>query len=161
MLVYCSVFDLLNISNIFITSGYRSYARQKSLFDNYVYEEWLKDNSLTQSQLEAKVLQYSAYPGTSEHQSGLCLDLITSSMKEDLVNYASENSKGGIGFAETEEFEWLKENAHKFGFVLRYHDGKQDITGYAYESWHYRFVGIDAATKIYNSGLTLEEWLGK
>ena len=85
----------LGYSNIFITSGYRSYARQKSLFDNYVYDEW------------------------------------------------------------------LKENAHKFGFVLRYHDGKQDITGYAYESWHYRFVGIDAATKIYNSGLTLEEWLGK
>lgn len=146
---------------IFITSGYRSYDRQKSLFDNYVYDEWLKDNTLTLEQCEAKVLEYSAYPGTSEHQSGLCVDFITLDMKTDLVNYSEENTKGGVGFAETQEFEWLKENAHKFGFILRYHDGKQDITGYAYESWHYRFVGIDAATKIYNSGLTLEEWLGK
>ena len=80
-------------------------------------------------------------------------------MKSDLVNYTSENTKGGIGFAETDAFEWLCENAHKFGFILRYPDGKTDETGYSYESWHYRFVGVDAATKIYNANMTLEKWV--
>ena len=147
------------IDDVYITSGYRSYEYQKTLFDNYMYEEYLKDKNLTKAEREEKVRQYSAYPGESEHQSGLCVDFITSQMKSDLVNYSVENTKGGIGFAETETFEWLCENAHKFGFILRYPDGKTDETGYSYESWHYRFVGIDAATKIHNSGKTLEEWV--
>lgn len=147
------------IDDIYITSGYRSYDYQKTLFDNYMYEEYLKDKTLTKAQREEKVRQYSAYPGESEHQSGLCVDFITSDMKSDLVNYTNENTKGGIGFAETEAFSWLCENAHKFGFILRYPDGKTDETGYSYESWHYRFVGIDAATKIHNANTTLEGWV--
>ncbi len=147
------------IDDIYITSGYRSYEYQKTLFDNYMYEEYIKDKTLTKAEREEIVRQYSAYPGESEHQSGLCVDFITSAMKGDLVNYTSENTKGGIGFAETEAFDWLCENAHKFGFILRYPDGKTDETGYSYESWHYRFVGIDAATKIHNSGKTLEKWV--
>ena len=147
------------INDVYITSGYRSYEYQKTLFDNYMYEEYLKDKTLTKAQREEIVRQYSAYPGESEHQSGLCVDFITSAMKGDLVNYTSENTKGGIGFAETDAFEWLCENAHKFGFILRYPDGKTDETGYSYESWHYRFVGIDAATKIHSSGKTLEGWV--
>ena len=80
-----------------------------------------------------------------------------------LWNYGNEtpNNPYDKGFAETAEYKWLKDNAHKFGFILRYPEDKTDITGYAYESWHYRFVGIDAATDIYESGLTLEEYLGK
>ena len=147
------------IDDIYITSGYRSYDYQKTLFDNYMYEEYLKDKTLTKAQREELVRQYSAYPGESEHHTGLCVDFITSALKNDLVNYTKENTKGGIGFAETDAFEWLCENAHKFGFILRYPDGKTDETGYSYESWHYRFVGIDAATKIHNSGKTLEEWV--
>lgn len=147
------------ITNMYITSGYRDYAYQKKLFDNYVYAEWQKDNSLTQEQCKQKVLEYSAYPGTSEHQSGLCADFFVSPGMAELVNYGSESSKGGVGFAETEAYKWLKENAHKFGFILRYPEGKESVTGYSYESWHYRFVGVDAASKIYNSGKTLEEWL--
>ncbi len=147
------------IDDIYITSGYRSYEYQKTLFDNYMYEEYLKDKNLTKAEREELVRQYSAYPGESEHQSGLCVDFITSAMNSDLVNYTSENSKGGIGFAETQAFEWLCENAHKFGFILRYPDGKTDETGYSYESWHYRFVGVDVATKIHNANLTLEEWV--
>ncbi len=147
------------IDDIYITSGYRSYEYQKTLFDNYMYEEYLKDKTLTKAQREEIVRQYSAYPGESEHQSGLCVDFITSAMKSDLVNYTSENTKGGIGFAETDAFEWLSENSYKFGFILRYPDGKTDETGYSYESWHYRFVGIDAATKIHNANLTLEGWV--
>lgn len=147
------------IDNVYITSGYRDYARQKQLFDNYMYEEWQKDKTLTEEQRKQKVLEYAAYPGTSEHQSGLCVDFFVAPGMNELVNNGSESSKGGIGFAETQAYEWLKENAHKFGFILRYPEGKETETGYSYESWHYRFVGIDAATKIYESGETLEGWI--
>lgn len=147
------------IEDCFITSGYRDYAYQQKLFDNYMYAEFESDKTLTEEQRKQKVLEYCAAPGSSEHQTGLCVDFMTTSMS-DLVNYASESQKGGrVGFAETEAFEWLKENAHKFGFILRYPEDKTETTGYAYESWHYRFVGVDAATKMYKSGETLEEWL--
>lgn len=148
--------------NVSITSAYRSYERQKELYDIYFANEKAANPSLTDEQIKALVLTYSAYPGTSEHQTGLCIDLITSEMS-GLWNYGSEtpNNPYDKGFAETEEFQWLKKNAHKFGFILRYPEDKTDITGYAYESWHYRFVGIDAATEIYEAGITLEEYLGK
>ena len=147
------------IDDVYITSGYRDYAYQKKLFDNYMYEEYLKDKTLTAAEREALVRQYSAYPGESEHQSGLCVDFFVVPGMNELVNHGSESQKGGIGFAETRAFEWLCNNAHKFGFIIRYPDGKENETGYSYESWHYRFVGIDAATKIHESGITLEEWL--
>lgn len=146
------------IDDIYVTSGYRDYSYQETLFNNYVYEEWLKDKSLTQEQCKQKVLEYAAYPGTSEHQSGLCIDLLTTG--SELVNYSSETSKAGkIGFSETQAYKWLCENAYKFGFILRYPEDKVDITKYQYESWHYRFVGIDTAKKIHDAGITLEEWL--
>ena len=95
------------------------------------------------------VLSYSAYPGTSEHQTALCVDLITSSGKLD------------VNFAQTEAFAWLSQNAYRFGFILRYPEGKEEVTGYSYEPWHYRFVGREAATDIHFGGLTLETYLGK
>lgn len=146
------------IADIYVTSGYRDYKYQETLFNNYMYEEWLKDKSLTQEECKQKVLEYSAYPGTSEHQSGLCMDLITTDSQ--LVNYSSETTKDGkIGFSETQAYKWLCDNAYRFGFILRYPEDKVDITKYQYESWHYRFVGIDAAKRIHDAGISLEEWL--
>ena len=148
--------------DISITSAYRSYDYQTTLYNRYFEQEKASHPDWSDEQIKKQVLTYSAYPGTSEHQTGLCVDLITSEMS-GLWNYGSEtpNNPYDKGFAETDEFEWLKDNAHKFGIILRYPENKTDITGYSYESWHYRFVGIDAATDIYMQGITLEEYLGK
>lgn len=148
--------------NIYITSGYRSYDYQMSLYHTYYNREKEAHPDWTDEQIKAQVLTYSAYPGTSEHQTGLCMDLFVSPDMQELENYGHEGSyPHDVGFAETDEFQWLLKNAHKFGFILRYPEDKVEITGYAYESWHYRFVGIDAATDIYENNLTLEEYLGK
>ena len=147
---------------VYITSAYRSYDYQMSLYHTYFNKEKAANPSLSDAQIREKVLSYSAYPGTSEHQTGLCMDLFISPGMLELENYGREGTyPDDIGFAETAEYMWLKNNAHKFGFILRYPEDKVDVTGYAYESWHYRFVGIDAATEIYNAGITLEEYLGQ
>ena len=145
---------------ITITSAYRSYSYQKSLFDKYFAEEKAANPNLSDAKIKEIVLGYSAEPGYSEHHSGLCLDFITSGMN-DLYNYGSEtpNNSADRGFAETEEYQWLLENAHRFGFILRYPENKVNETKYNYESWHFRFVGIDAATKIHNKGITLESYV--
>ena len=147
---------------VYITSAYRSYEYQQTLYNTYFEQEKATHPDWSDEQIKAEVLTYSAYPGTSEHQTGLCVDLITDEM-EGLWNYGSETPKNPYdkGFAETDAYTWLLENAHKFGFILRYPEDKTDITGYSYESWHYRFVGVSAATEIYEKGLTLEEYLGK
>ncbi|MFI3260865.1 MAG: D-alanyl-D-alanine carboxypeptidase family protein [bacterium] len=112
--------------SLVITSGYRSYTLQDSIYNNYVKRD---------GQEEADT--YSARPGHSEHQSGLGIDV---------ANY-------------TNEWDWLAKNAHKYGFIVRYPEGKEHITGYMYEPWHLRYLGVDVATKVYNSGLCLEEYL--
>ena len=89
--------------------------------------------------------EYAARPDYSEHQSGLALDIIT---------YGAS----GETFDTTDAFKWLQKNAHKYGFILRYPKDKEDITGYAYESWHYRYLGKDLATKVKKSGLTYDEY---
>ena len=88
-------------------------------------------------------------PGQSEHQSGLAADVSSPS-----VNYALTES-----FGKTDEGIWLAQNAHKFGFIIRFPDGKESITGYLYEPWHIRYVGESVATEIYAKDLTLEEYL--
>lgn len=160
------------ITDICVTSAYRSFARQQQLYETYLERElstisedayralgysYIKTNYLDEGKSKLSyadaakvVLSYSAYPGTSEHQTGLCVDFITDSMDGSLTE----------AFAETEAFAWLSENAYRFGFILRYPKGKEDVTGYTYEPWHYRFVGREAATDIYFSGLTLEQYLG-
>lgn len=149
------------INDVYVTSGYRKYSYQQYLFDLYYNKEKAAHPDWTDEQVKEKVLSYSALPGTSEHHTGLCADLFTGEMLE-LENYGHEgNYPSDKGFAETEAFEWLKDNAHKFGFILRFPKDKTDVTGYAYESWHYRFVGVSVATKIYNEGITLEEYLEK
>lgn len=147
------------ITDTYATSGYRSYARQEYLFNYYLQKESDAHPDWSSEQVKEYVLSYSAYPGTSEHQTGLCVDLMTTSMGE-LFNYASEYGDGTKpGFAETSAYPWLRENAYKFGFILRYPEDKVDVTGYSYESWHYRFVGQAAARAIHDGNLTLEEYL--
>ena len=120
--------------NLSILSPYRSYNTQVSLYNRYVNKD-------------GKVLAdtYSARAGFSEHQTGLAIDIAR---------------RGGNlgGFESTNEFKWLKDNCYKYGFILRYPKGKEWITGYQYEPWHYRYVGIDVATQIYNEGITFEEY---
>lgn len=116
-----------------IISGFRSYSTQKELYDNYAEKDG-KD--------EAD--RYSARPGHSEHQTGLALDLNSLS----------------TSFEDTPEGKWLAKNCYKYGFIIRYQKDKESITGYMYEPWHVRYLGIDLATKVYNSGLCLEEYLG-
>ncbi|MBP5378322.1 MAG: D-alanyl-D-alanine carboxypeptidase family protein [Ruminococcus sp.] len=118
--------------NIVCSSGYRSYENQEKIYNNYV---------ATDGMLKADT--YSARPGHSEHQTGLAID----------VNSISPD------FADTPECAWLEKNAHKYGFIIRYPKGKEAITGFQYEPWHIRFLGVETATAVYNSGLCLEEYL--
>ena len=160
------------VTDVMVTSGYRSYERQAYLFNYYLSEEskGISSNAvacfgydyiqqhyidrglevLSAADAKTVVLSYSAYPGTSEHQTGLCLDFMTSTMT-DLDN----------SFALTPAFEWLINNAYRFGFILRYPEGREGITGYTYEPWHYRFVGREAATDIHFGKITLEQYLGQ
>ncbi len=161
----CDMLDAMEdagITGVTITSGYRTYDYQKTLFDRYCAEESAAHPAWSDDQVKDFVLTYSAYPGTSEHQTGLCMDLITDEMV-GLWNYGIETPANPYdkGFAETKAYTWLCQNAHKYGFILRFPEDKTDVTGYSYESWHYRFVGVAAATEIYEKGITLEEYLGK
>lgn len=135
-------------TDIAVTSGYRSYEYQQILFNTYLGNEMAAHPNWTQAQCEAEVLTYSARPGESEHQTGLCMDLIS-------LNHVVLDES----FAQNPAYAWLTEHAHYFGFVLRYPKDKTDITGYSYEPWHYRFVGVNTATELHEKGITLEEYL--
>lgn len=117
-----------------IISGFRSYDSQNRIYNNYVARD---------GKVEADT--YSARPGHSEHQTGLAIDV------NSLL----------FSFGETKEGQWIQNNAYKYGFIIRYPKGKENITGYRYEPWHLRYVG-DIASKLYNGGdwITLEEYLG-
>lgn len=124
---------------LFGVSGYRSYSTQKAIFTN---------NVNTQGYEQAR--RYSAYPGTSEHQTGLSIDVSSAS-----ANYALEEK-----FGATVEGKWLQSHCADFGFIIRYPNGKEAITGYAYEPWHIRYVGSEMAKAIMSQNLTLEEYFG-
>lgn len=119
---------------IIAVSSYRSYFYQEELYNYYV-----------RTLGEKKALEASAKPGHSEHQTGLVIDI-----------------EGSIGkysdFETTEEFIWMKVNAYKYGFILRYPKNKKNITGFKYEPWHYRYVGKDVAKIIHENNITLEEY---
>ena len=148
------------ITNVTVTSGYRTYDYQKKLFDRYCSEESEAHPTWSESKVESYVLTYSARPGTSEHQTGLCVDLFTDEMA-GLWNFGSEtpDNPWDKGFAETDAYDWLQDHAHEYGFILRFPKNKTEVTGYSYESWHYRYVGVKAATEIHEKGITLEEYL--
>lgn len=115
-----------------IVSGFRSYERQVEVF-----EYWLEVDGAEKAEA------LSAVPGHSEHQTGLVIDV--SSLEQS--------------YGDTDEGRWLAENCHKYGFIIRYPEGKEDITGYAYEPWHLRYLGTSTAKLVRDSGLTLEEFL--
>lgn len=118
----------LTLMNI---SGYRSYNVQDRLYNNYVAVDG-----------QALADTYSSRPGYSEHQAGLATDI----------------NSVEVSFANTPEFRWLQEHAADYGFIMRYPDGLEYITGFSYEPWHYRYVGVDAAQQIVREGLTFDEY---
>lgn len=120
-------------------SGFRSYELQKSVYNKY-----------TRQLGEKTAEMVSAKPGSSEHQTGLAIDISAKS-----INYTLSNS-----FANTREGKWLAQNAAEFGFILRYPKGREAITGYVYEPWHFRYIGKELALDITQKGLTLEEYYG-
>jgi D-alanyl-D-alanine carboxypeptidase len=120
-----------------VYSGYRSYYTQQILYERYSNTDGTDGAD-----------EYSARPGHSEHQAGLAIDISAGVSEEDL--------------SQTETYRWLTENAHRFGFILRYPDGYSDITGYQYEPWHWRYIGTEAALVMYEEQIpTFEEYCGK
>lgn len=125
-------------------SAYRPYNTQLYIFNNDV-KRYMEDG-MTEEEAVAKTRSDTAYPGESEHQSGLAVDILT-------------NGCSLYEFEGTYEAEWLAENAWKFGFILRYPKGKEEITTYVYEPWHFRYVGRYHAKRIYDAGMCLEEYI--
>lgn len=132
--------------HIVICSAYRSVERQKQVFSDSMKER-VKDGLSYWEAYEETSLNV-AVPGTSEHALGLALDLISNQYTE-----LDEKQE------QTAEAKWLAENCYKYGFILRYPSQKTSITGITYEPWHYRYVGVEHATKIMTEGITLEEYL--
>ncbi len=123
--------------SLLLASGYRSYATQRQTYNNYVAQDG-----------QAAADRYSAKPGASEHQAGWAADLATTDWKCYLE----------ICFGQTAAGQWLDAHADEFGFIIRYQDGKEAITGYQYEPWHLRYVGTDLASKVTAAGQVLEEY---
>ena len=121
---------------IYAGSGYRSYSHQLNLYNNYV-----KRDGKTAADT------YSARAGYSEHQTGLAMDIM--------------NARWGYVDDTDKEYTWLINNSYKYGFILRYLEGKEEITGYMYEPWHFRYVGKDIATEITELGITYDEYIAK
>ncbi len=116
-----------------LISGFRDYETQVAVFEN-----WCSKNGIEDAE------RFSSRPGHSEHQTGLTVDVTST---DDL-------------FAFTDEARWIGENCYKYGFIVRYPKGKEEITGYVYEPWHLRYLGTSTAKLVHDSGLTLEEFLG-
>ena len=120
---------------LIVSSSYRSYDEQAATYDDFYYS---KGQTYADS--------YAARSGHSEHQTGLALDIF------------SPDGTTTSTFEDTKAYEWLINHSHKYGFILRYPKDKTYITGYEYESWHFRYLGKDLATKVYNEGITYDEY---
>lgn len=134
--------------NLAICSAYRSVEKQKELYNLYMGNEVRSGKSYWQALEET--IKSTAYPGKSEHNLGLAVDIVS-------AKYTALDEKQ----KDTPEAKWLAENCHKYGFILRYPVDKTDVTGIIYEPWHYRYVGKEDAKKIMERGITLEEYLGE
>jgi len=119
-----------------LTSGYRSYESQEKTY-----------NSMVKSKGQTYADEYAARPGASEHETGLALDMVSNG------KYIYTNN-----FKESPAYEWLSMHAHEYGFIERYPEGKEYLTGYEPESWHYRYLGVELATKVKNEGITYDEY---
>lgn len=131
-----------------VCSAYRSIEYQQKLYENQVNKEISKGLNRQEAEIEAS--KTIAYPGTSEHNLGLAVDIVS-------IDYQILDEKQ----AETEEIKWLIEHCKEYGFILRYPKDKINITGVIYEPWHFRYVGIEAAKEIMENSLCLEEYLTK
>lgn len=131
---------------LMLCSAYRSVEKQQQLFDRS--QQAYMAQGMSEEEAYAKTATETAIPGTSEHQTGLAADIVT-------PTYQMLDA----GFADTPAGQWLSEHAAEYGFVLRYPQDKQEVTGIIYESWHYRFVGKTHAKLMKESGLCLEEYL--
>ena len=129
-----------------ICSAYRTMDEQISLFNDKA--DLFIEGGMTPEDAKTEAAKWVAYPGTSEHQIGLAVDIVS-----------VENQRLDSGQENTPVQRWLMQNSWKYGFILRYPNDKSHITGISYEPWHYRYVGREAAKDIYFSGLTLEEYL--
>ncbi|MBP0963088.1 MAG: M15 family metallopeptidase [Oscillospiraceae bacterium] len=136
---------------LYIVSGYRPIERSRVLYNNKV-QEYL-NAGYSQQDAETEAGMWIAPPGTSEHSTGLAVDLISADYYTKLPDLLPE-------FEEFEEAKWLKEHCAEYGFVLRFPKGKEDITQVVFEPWHFRYVGKQAAAEIMAAGITLEEYLG-
>lgn len=123
-----------NIS-LMANSSFRTYDRQEAVYKEFYYSKGVNYAD-----------KYAARAGYSEHQTGLAIDIFTSGRSTT------------SDFDTSDAFKWLQTNAHKYGFILRYPKDKEYLTGYNYESWHYRYLGVETATKVYESGLTYDEY---
>lgn len=123
--------------NLSVLSAFRSYDYQKNLYNSYVAKDGV-----------SKADQYSARPGHSEHQTGLAVDL------------GNGQCNLQVCFGETPAGKWLQKYSHEYGFIIRYGNGRDNLTGYQYEPWHLRYVGIDLAYELYKSNQTLEQFFG-
>ncbi len=138
--------------DLVIYSGYRSHSYQTENFDRHVREYRAKGYGASAASSEAATLV--APPGTSEHETGLAADIVS-------TDYLKTHSDLSSSFDETDAYTWLSKHAASYGFILRYPEGKTSITGIEYEPWHFRYVGEANAKKIDASGLCLEEYDGK
>ena len=136
---------LSGITDLAAVSGYRNYSRQTTLFNNQI----ARHKTLAYEEAFNRAAMVVAPPGSSEHQSGLAIDVSSSQ-----IGFALSQN-----FENTTAFKWLSENAHTYGFIIRYPKDKTHITGIIYEPWHLRYVGKYHADKIAEYGITLEEYM--
>ena len=129
-----------------VASGYRSISEQQGIWDDTI-RMWVREG-FTEEEAVEETSKTLAYPGESEHATGLAVDIVS-------IHYQHLDDKQH----DTRESTWLRENCYKYGFILRYPEDKEDITGITYESWHFRYVGKAVASYIMEQELTLEEYL--
>ena len=143
---YEQMYDAAAADGIYLTpcSGYRSYSTQKRLYYEFYYQ--YINQGYSSEEAHALTSKRRNPPGSSEHNIGICMDIICASSSANFQN--------------TQAYAWLDANAHNYGFILRYPEDKVSVTGVKYEPWHWRYVGVENAAAIKNSGLCLEEYLG-
>lgn len=136
--------------DLVVLSGFRTYSYQKSNFDRHVKQ--FEDEGKSKEDAEKETDKIVARPGTSEHETGLAADIVSS-------EWYNKNGSLTEDFDKTDTCKWLMNNCAKYGFILRYPKDKEAETGYSYESWHFRYVGVEEAKAITDKGVTLEEYV--
>lgn len=134
--------------DLMLASAYRTKEKSAQLYAAQV-EKW-KQTGLSQAEAEKEAAKWVAPPGTSEHHTGLAVDIVTPT--HQVMNHA---------FADTAAAKWMKAHCAEYGFILRYPEDKQDVTGITFEPWHFRYVGVKDAKAVMSAGVCLEEYLGK